>query len=111
MGIAIGYTLTAPLYVYYPVFLALSLGYALPFALAGLFPKAIHKVLPRPGKWMDLLKKIFAIPVLLTCLWLGWVLYSQLNNKVDGDASLLQWRTYNPQEVSRLTAEKKAGLH
>lgn len=47
MGIAIGYTLTAPLYVYYPVFLALSLGYALPFALAGLFPKAIHKVLPR----------------------------------------------------------------
>ena len=107
MGIAIGYTLTAPLYVYYPVFLALSLGYALPFALAGLFPKAIHKVLPRPGKWMDLLKKIFAIPVLLTCLWLGWVLYSQLNNKVDGDASLLQWRTYNPQEVSRLTAEKK----
>ena len=72
MGIAIGYTLTAPLYVYYPVFLALSLGYALPFALAGLFPKAIHKVLPRPGKWMDLLKKIFAIPVLLTCLWLGW---------------------------------------
>ena len=61
MGIAIGYTLTAPLYVYYPVFLALSLGYALPFALAGLFPKAIHKVLPRPGKWMDLLKKIFAI--------------------------------------------------
>lgn len=106
MGIAIGYTLTAPLYVYYPVFLALSLGYALPFALAGLFPKAIHKVLPRPGKWMDLLKKIFAIPVLLTCLWLGWVLYSQLNNKVDGDASLLQWRTYNPQEVSRLTAEK-----
>ena len=67
MGIAIGYTLTAPLYVYYPVFLALSLGYALPFALAGLFPKAIHKVLPRPGKWMDLLKKIFAIPVSCTC--------------------------------------------
>ena len=101
MGIAIGYTLTAPLYVYYPVFLSLAVGYALPFALAGLFPKAVHRVLPRPGKWMDLLKKIFAIPVFLTIVWLVWVLYNQLNVHWERQVSLLNWETYNSVEVAR----------
>lgn len=101
MGIAIGYTLTAPLYVYYPVFLSLAIGYALPFALVGLFPKAVHRVLPRPGKWMDLLKKIFAIPVFLTIVWLVWVLYNQLNVHWERQVSLLNWETYNSVEVAR----------
>lgn len=107
MGIAIGYTLAAPLYVYYPVFISLSLGYALPFAMAGLFPKAIHKVLPRPGKWMDILKKIFAIPVLLTCIWLIWVLYNQLDAHYEKSTSQLNWRNYNPIQIAELVDKKE----
>ena len=89
MGIAIGYTLSAPVYAYYPIFLALGLGYALPFALAGLFPKVIHKILPRPGRWMDILKKVFAIPVFLTSLWLVWILYHQIKHE---QISEVYWR-------------------
>lgn len=105
MGIAIGYTLSAPVYAYYPVFLSLSLGYALPFALAGLFPKTIHKILPRPGKWMDILKKIFAIPVFLTAIWLFWVLYGQLSPKITDEVN---WRPYDATEVSSLLEQKQS---
>lgn len=110
MGIAIGYTLTQPTYVYFPVFIALALGYALPFALVGFFPKAVHKMLPRPGKWMAILKKIFAIPVLLTCLWLVWVLQSQLvlRSAAGGGTANLDWEAYNKAKVEKLVADGHA---
>lgn len=100
MGIAIGYTLSQPIYIYYPVFLALSLGYALPFALVGWFPKAVHKVLPRPGKWMDTLKKVFSIPVFLTCVWLGWVLYGQMDKRPP--LQDMEWQPFDNQKVMDL---------
>lgn len=104
MGIAIGYTLTQPTYVYFPVFTALALGYALPFAMVGFFPKTVHKILPRPGKWMAVLKKIFAIPVLLTCFWLIWVLHSQLSVR-NAPAGNLVWEPYNKAKVEKLVAD------
>lgn len=106
MGIAIGYTLTAPVAAYYPVFLALGLGYALPFALIHLHPQAIHKILPRPGKWMDTLKKIFAVPVILTCIWLGWVLYAQLAQPAETSGKL-DWQPYRKEAVEQLVRERK----
>lgn len=107
MGIAIGYTLTAPIYIYYPIFIALSLGYALPFALAELFPKAIRKILPKPGRWMDILKKIFAIPVLLTCIWLGWILYNQVHVHMEEDTHSLGWQEYDAGKVASLVSAGK----
>ena len=103
MGIAIGYTLAKPVYVYYPVFLALSVGYALPFTLAGLFPRFIHRFLPRPGRWMDILKKIFAVPVFLTVVWLFWVLFSQVNAVRNNKAEVL-WEAYDKTAVNQAVA-------
>ena len=103
MGIAIGYTLAKPVYVYYPVFLALSVGYALPFTLAGLFPRFIHRFLPRPGRWMDILKKIFAVPVFLTAVWLFWVLFSQVNAVRNNKAEVL-WEAYDKAAVNQAVA-------
>ena len=105
MGIAVGYTLTQPPYVYFPVFTALALGYALPFALVGFFPKTIHRILPRPGKWMAILKKIFAVPVFLTCLWLVWVLHSQLVIRNASSARTMVWEAYNKAKVEKLVAD------
>lgn len=107
MGIAIGYTLSQPIYVYYPVFLSLSLGYALPFTLVGMFPKVVHKVLPKPGKWMDILKKIFAIPVFLTCVWLIWVLSSQMQNRPEMEFKSLSWQKFDAQKVEALVQNNK----
>ena len=108
MGIAIGYTITQPAYVYYPVFVALGAGYALPFALIGFFPRWLHRVLPKPGRWMIVLKKIFAVPVFLTCAWLAWVLYSQLALKnVEYAKSKLDWEVYDKVRVEELVAQGK----
>lgn len=107
MGIAIGYTLAKPIYVYYPVFLAISIGYALPFTLIGLFPKTIHRIMPRPGRWMEILKKIFAVPIFLTIAWLIWVLYSQINAEQIGKNREISWKNYNTDVVAELVAKKE----
>lgn len=106
MGIAVGYTLSQPLYCYYPVFLTLGLGYAFPFLLLGFFPQTLAAILPRPGKWMLILQRIFAIPVLLTCIWLSWVLYHQLNKR-GIDISEAEWRPYDRMAVAEAVNNRR----
>lgn len=107
MGIAIGYTLTQPLYVYYPVFLALSLGYALPFTMIGFYPKVVYRMLPRPGKWMEVLKKIFAVPIFFTCVWLIWVLYNQTDSR-SRVIDTMAWENYNAYRIENLKEQGEA---
>ena len=107
MGVAIGYTLTQPVYMYYPVFMALAVGYALPFTLIGLYPQFIGRIMPKPGKWMETLKHLFAIPMVLTCLWLAWVWCTQVFTSHEKGygyelQSQLVWRPYDPVEVERM---------
>lgn len=99
MGAAIGWILTAsvPAYTFYAVFGALGLGYALPFFCAEFFPRAMQKILPRPGKWMLWLKRAFSIPMLLTCLWLLWVLWGCVS------PHLGPWQTYDRSKIETLT--------
>lgn len=107
MGIAVGYALSRPVYVYFPVFFAMGIGYALPFALAGFYPEVLRKILPRPGKWMDILKKFFAVPVFLTCVWLGWVLYNQKTDRPLSETGLAEWQVYDVSEVEKLREQNK----
>ncbi len=107
MGIAIGYVLSQPVYVYYPVFLSLGVGYALPFTLIGFFPRFLYRMLPKPGKWMVTLKKFFAVPVFLTCIWLLWILNSQVrvvSVQQEKTVSSLNWEIYDVSKVSSLVA-------
>jgi len=95
MGAAIGYSITQPLYIYFPVFLSLAIGYALPFTVIGLFPKIMLSILPKPGKWMLVLKKLFAIPVFATCIWLAWIFVNQVNiTTAKNSTSTLQWNEF-----------------
>lgn len=107
MGIAIGYSMTQPLYIYYPVFLTLAIGYALPFTFIGMFPQTLGKLLPKPGKWMVTLKKLFAIPVLLTCAWLAWIFYNQTNTSQTVSDNYL---TYSEQTFQKLQKEQRPVL-
>ncbi|MDR1694307.1 MAG: thioredoxin family protein [Lactobacillaceae bacterium] len=103
MGIAIGYTISQPLRIFYPVFLALSIGYALPFTLIGFFPNIMGRIIPKPGKWMIILKKIFAAPILLTCIWLIWILYSQTQpQNIEKADNGIVWKVYNHEEIEKL---------
>ncbi|WP_159095484.1 thioredoxin family protein [Stenotrophomonas sp. YAU14A_MKIMI4_1] len=76
MGPALAYAFAAPAYVALAIFLMLGLGLAAPFLLIGFIPR-LAKLLPKPGAWMETLKVVLAFPMLLTTVWLLWVLGKQ----------------------------------
>ncbi|WP_086873746.1 protein-disulfide reductase DsbD family protein [Kosakonia pseudosacchari] len=76
MAGAIGYALVQPPAVALVIFIALALGFTAPFTLISLFP-ALGKWLPRPGAWMNTLKRGLAFPMFGAFGWLVWVLAQQ----------------------------------
>lgn len=86
MGASLGLAITLPAAQALLIFAALGLGLALPYLLAGFVP-AVARLLPRPGPWMDMLRKLLAFPMFLTVAWLLWVMGHQ--NGIDGVGSLL----------------------
>ena len=105
MGAAIAYALMMPVYIYFPIFFTLGLGYALPFALLAWNPLKIKRILPKPGKWMSVLKKILSIPLIFTCIWLMWVLLAQLGIIFSGKN--LSWQDYSSDKVSQAIENKQ----
>lgn len=76
MAGALGAVLILPPAAGLAVFAGLGLGMALPFLAISFIP-ALRNRLPRPGEWMVTLRKVLAVPMFLTALWLAWVLSRQ----------------------------------
>lgn len=51
------------------IFQAIGVGLAFPFLMTGIFPSTI-KLLPKPGMWMEHVKKFLGLTLILTTLWL-----------------------------------------
>ncbi|WP_230770291.1 protein-disulfide reductase DsbD family protein [Sphingomonas sp. Leaf4] len=81
MGAALGSALILPPVAAMAVFAGLGLGLALPFLLLGFVP-AFRRRLPKPGAWMDRLRKGLSVPMFATALALTWLLGRQAG--VDG---------------------------
>lgn len=86
MGASLGLTSSLPPLQALSIFAALGLGLALPYLLASWIP-AIARAIPRPGAWMDTLRRLMAFPMLATVVWLVWVLGQQ--SGINGAAALL----------------------
>ncbi len=69
LGTAVGFALGAGSGEILAVFLALGIGLALPYLLVASIPGLI-RFLPRPGRWMQILKWILAAALVGTALWL-----------------------------------------
>lgn len=74
MAAALGAALVLPAPVAMAIFAGLGLGIALPFLLVGFVP-AIRSRLPKPGPWMEKFRRWMAVPMALTVLAIGWVLW------------------------------------
>ncbi|KPL68201.1 thiol:disulfide interchange protein [Erythrobacter sp. SG61-1L] len=72
MAAAMGAALLLPPIEAMLLFAALGLGIALPFLALGFIP-ALRRRLPRPGKWMNIFRKVMAVPMALTALALLWL--------------------------------------
>jgi thiol:disulfide interchange protein DsbD len=76
MGPALGFALTQAPGVALAVFAVLATGFAAPFTAIALTP-ALTRRLPKPGAWMEGLKKLLAFPMYGAAAWLLWVLSQQ----------------------------------
>ncbi|APW40472.1 protein-disulfide reductase [Rhodoferax koreense] len=86
MGASLGLAVALPTAQALAVFAAIGLGMALPYLLASWLP-AVARWLPRPGAWMDTLRRFMAFPMFATVAWLVWVLGQQ--SGIDGAGALL----------------------
>lgn len=76
MAVALGAALVLPAPIALLVFLSLGLGLALPYVAVSLSPGLLAR-LPRPGRWMERLQQMLALPMLAAAFWLGWVFQRQ----------------------------------
>jgi len=76
MAAAIGGALAAPAAGALAVFLALGAGLAAPVLLLAVLP-GLGRLLPRPGRWMVLLRQALAFPMYAATVWLVWVVSAE----------------------------------
>ena len=86
MGASLGLAIGLPTWQALPIFAAMGLGLALPYLAASLWP-AVARALPKPGAWMDVMRRLLAFPMFATVIWLLWVLGQQTG--LDGAMGLL----------------------
>ncbi len=72
MGAALGFALVQPFYLAFLIFTALGMGMSAPYLLLARFPQLLRFV-PKPGQWMDRLKKFFGFVLLGVVIWLAWI--------------------------------------
>lgn len=83
MAGAMGYALAQPAMITVIVFMALAIGFALPFLLIAYSP-SILRLLPKPGPWMVRFKELLSFPMFGAAIWLVWVTSQQV-----GDSGLV----------------------
>lgn len=82
LGTALTFAFTSSNFTIFAIFTFVGLGLAFPFLITGFFPETIS-FLPKPGMWMENLKKFLGLTLLLTTIWLIDV-YSSLTDNVAG---------------------------
>lgn len=83
MALALGAALILPIYQALMIFFGLGFGLALPYLAIAYIP-ALRNKMPKAGPWMEIFRKIMAIPMALTAAALFWLLY-----RVGGTDALL----------------------
>lgn len=101
MGAALGWALTRPPLESLAVFASLGVGTAAPFAVLASWP-GLLRGLPKPGAWMETLKKLLSVPMFATALWLAWVFARLVAPQPALDAS---WKAWSADAVASARAQ------
>jgi suppressor for copper-sensitivity B len=76
LGTAVGFALTRGATEILAVFTALGIGLALPYLVVAVVP-GLARLLPKPGAWMIVLRRILGVALVATAAWLITVLSVQ----------------------------------
>ena len=75
LGTAVSFALSSNFYITLLIFMFLGIGMSLPYFIFIFFPSLVN-FLPKPGKWMNYLRYILGLGLLLTAVWLSYVCVS-----------------------------------
>ncbi len=76
LGTAVGFALSRGAGEIFAVFFALGLGMASPYLLVAAAPGMATR-LPRPGPWMVWVRRVMGLALIVTAIWLLWVISAQ----------------------------------
>ncbi|MBP9681767.1 MAG: thioredoxin family protein [Bacteriovorax sp.] len=102
LGTALTFAFTSTHLTIFLVFIMIGLGLASPFILTGFFPSLVSFI-PKPGHWMNHVKKFLGLTLILTALWL----FDVYNALVDGSGHLIKLATLLVFIFSGITLLKK----
>ena len=77
LGSAITFALTQNISTIFIIFIAIGVGFSAPYFVLILAPKAVY-LLPKPGSWMNNIKKIMASFLIATQVWIIYILMSSI---------------------------------
>ena len=78
MASAVGFAFSRSILEVFIIFFFLGLGLSFPYIVLSFFP-GWFRYIPKPKKWMELVKKLMSIPLLATIFWLLFIIYKQLS--------------------------------
>jgi suppressor for copper-sensitivity B len=105
LGTAMGFALSQSAPIILLIFGCVGLGMSMPYLALAAFPESV-RWLPKPGAWMITLKKGLALLLAGTALWLGWVLYQQLQPVHAVAAS--EWVPFNEAAIDQYVGSGKS---
>ncbi|TCS62656.1 protein-disulfide reductase DsbD family protein [Varunaivibrio sulfuroxidans] len=79
LGTAVGFALARGTTEIFAIFAVLGIGLALPYLLVAAFPRLATR-LPKPGRWMEVLRRILGFVLAATAIWLLSVLKAQVGD-------------------------------
>lgn len=108
LGTALGFALSQGVVEIFVIFAAIGLGMALPYFIVAGYPQAVYS-LPRPGHWMITVRRVLAVFLLITGLWLVSIVVAQTTNVMDVKPSqqVLPWQSFDPNKIGSLVAQNK----
>lgn len=78
LGAAVSFSITQPNVIIFLIYFFIGLGMSFPYLCIIMKPSIVTN-LPKPGAWMNIVKKILVIPLIVTIMWLIYILSSHIN--------------------------------
>ncbi|WP_447858465.1 protein-disulfide reductase DsbD family protein [Enterobacter ludwigii] len=107
LGTAVAVALTASLPTLWGLFMALGLGMSIPWLLVALRPGLVLR-LPRPGRWMNVLRKLLGAMMLGSAIWLSMLLLQHLGGVSQSPTKeSVNWQPLSEQAIQQALAQNK----
>lgn len=110
LGVAVGFALSQGSVYILATFMAMGIGMSVPYIILSLFPNLVTR-LPRAGSWMSGLKKFMAVLLVITAIWLGFVLVSQFTTNEENVTNFIEkeesWEPFRQDDIATLVENGK----